>query len=225
MNLSLVAPPISARTVPPSTEGVMFSVLKGAQPAVTLGLIESTEDGFFENGATFMWTAGSRSSSRRRCRAASRSAAKSGPSRAPRSTRRRGCSSRRLTFRVKTVQGAWTLNVTVDQFVWMHPNDPDQGHGRLRHVRACPTATRAFSARRRSSASAARRRSRAAARIHSARRSYYNDISNDLEDTVQPIRLSGSATNKAWSSTTPGRPSAGAASPPTCKSSTRFSAL
>lgn len=25
------------------------------KPAVTLGLIESTEDGFFDNGATFMW--------------------------------------------------------------------------------------------------------------------------------------------------------------------------
>ena len=34
MNLSMVAPPISVRTVPPSGDGVLFSVLKGAQPAL-----------------------------------------------------------------------------------------------------------------------------------------------------------------------------------------------
>ncbi len=57
MNLSLVAPPISARTLPPSAEGVLFTVLKGEHPALTVGLIESTQGGFFENGATFMWNA------------------------------------------------------------------------------------------------------------------------------------------------------------------------
>ena len=30
---------------------------------------------------------------------------------------------------LETVQGAWTLNVSVDQFVWMHPNDPTKGMG------------------------------------------------------------------------------------------------
>ena len=57
MNLSTVFPPISLRTIPPSADGVIFSVLKGGRSAVTLGLIESTEGGFFENGATFMWNA------------------------------------------------------------------------------------------------------------------------------------------------------------------------
>jgi carbohydrate-selective porin OprB len=37
---------------------------------------------------------------------------------------------------------------------------------------------------------------------------YYNDISNDLEDTVAPFLPS--ATSRVWSSTTPGRLLAGA---------------
>jgi carbohydrate-selective porin OprB len=34
-----------------------------------------------------------------------------------------------LGIPLETVQGAWTFNVSVDQFVWMHPNDPTKGMG------------------------------------------------------------------------------------------------
>jgi porin len=55
MNIAFVAPPMWARTIPPVAEGVIGAFLKGAEPVVTVGLIESTEDGFFDNGATVMW--------------------------------------------------------------------------------------------------------------------------------------------------------------------------
>ncbi|MGH9330562.1 MAG: carbohydrate porin [Vicinamibacterales bacterium] len=55
MNMAFVAPPIWARTIPPVAEGVIAVFLRNLEPTVTVGLIESTEDGFFDNGATFMW--------------------------------------------------------------------------------------------------------------------------------------------------------------------------
>ena len=55
MNLSFVMPPISLRTVPPVAEGLIFKVLKGTEVAATAGLIESTDEGFFKNGATVLW--------------------------------------------------------------------------------------------------------------------------------------------------------------------------
>jgi porin len=55
MNLSFVMPPISIRTVPPVAEGVIFNVLRGSEVAATAGLIESTDEGFFKNGATVLW--------------------------------------------------------------------------------------------------------------------------------------------------------------------------
>jgi porin len=56
MNLAFVAPPIWARTIPPVTEGVIAAFLgKSREPIVTVGLIDSNDEGFFDNGATFMW--------------------------------------------------------------------------------------------------------------------------------------------------------------------------
>ena len=52
-NLAFVLPPLYARTIPPVAEGVFFTTLKDAEPFVTVGLLESTEKGFFKNGATF----------------------------------------------------------------------------------------------------------------------------------------------------------------------------
>ena len=99
MNLSLVAPPVSARTVPPSGEGVMFSVLKGAAPMVTVGLIESTEHGFFENGATFMWNVALPVKLSKTLPGGISVGGEVGSSRAPRSISRPGSSSRRSTSR------------------------------------------------------------------------------------------------------------------------------
>jgi porin len=55
MNMAFVAPPMWARTIPPVAEGVIGAFLKNYEPVVTVGLIESTEEGFFDNGATVMW--------------------------------------------------------------------------------------------------------------------------------------------------------------------------
>jgi porin len=55
MNIAFVAPPMWARTIPPVAEGVIGAFLRNGEPFVTLGLIESTEEGFFDNGATVMW--------------------------------------------------------------------------------------------------------------------------------------------------------------------------
>lgn len=55
MNISTVAPLLDMRTVPPVAEGVMFAFLRGAEVAASAGIIESTDDGFFANGATVLW--------------------------------------------------------------------------------------------------------------------------------------------------------------------------
>ena len=53
-NLAFVFPPLTGRTTPPIAEGVFFTALRNAAPLVTVGLYESTEEGFFKNGATFL---------------------------------------------------------------------------------------------------------------------------------------------------------------------------
>jgi len=52
MNVAFVAPPLMARTMPFVFEGVLMTSLKGSEPFITAGLFESTQDGFFANGAT-----------------------------------------------------------------------------------------------------------------------------------------------------------------------------
>jgi hypothetical protein len=49
-NLAFVLPPLYGRTTPPVAEGVFYTTLKSAEPFVTVGLMESTEKGFFKNG-------------------------------------------------------------------------------------------------------------------------------------------------------------------------------
>lgn len=53
-NVAFVAPPLLARTTPPVVEGVFVTALKNFEPLVTVGLFESTQDGFFQNGATVL---------------------------------------------------------------------------------------------------------------------------------------------------------------------------
>lgn len=186
MNLSLVAPPLSARTLPPSAEGVLFSVLKGATPALTVGLLESTEDGFFENGATFMWNAmlpvklsktlpggvgvGGEFSSFEGTALDQTPWALIPP----------------LGIPLEQVQGTWTLHATVDQFVWMHPNDPTKGMGVFGMVGVSDgdpslLRTQLFVG----FGGAAPFEGRSADSFGAA--FFYNDVSNDLEDTVAPF--------------------------------------
>lgn len=128
MNLSLVAPPVSARTVPPVTEGVLFSVLRGRSPALTVGVIESTEDGFFDNGVTFMWSV----SPPWRL-----STLPGGMSFGGELSSFEGTSLDQSPWALlpdspvplRREQGTWTLNLTVDQFLRMHPSDPTKGWG------------------------------------------------------------------------------------------------
>lgn len=51
-NAAFVLPPLLARTTPAIAEGVFFSTLKDGDPRVTVGLYESTREGFFKNGST-----------------------------------------------------------------------------------------------------------------------------------------------------------------------------
>jgi porin len=188
MNLSLTAPPVSARTVPPSFEGVLFSVLKGQHPALTVGLLESTQDGFFENGATFMWNAG--------LPVKLSKTLPGGVSVGGEFSSFEGNSLEQspwallplpgIDVPLEQVKGAWTFNVTVDQFVWMHPNDPTKGMGVFGMFGVSdgdPSFLRTqmfvgfggaapFEGRSRDSFGAA---------------FFYNDVSNDLEDTLNPF--------------------------------------
>ncbi len=195
--------------VPPWGEGVIFSVLKGATPAVTLGLIESTEPGFFENGATFMWNT-----------VLPVKLSKTLP----------GGSA--IGGEIGSFEGT-----SLDQSPWMFipplnvPLARSRARGRSTspsisscgctptiHAKAwassacspCPTATRASCARRCSSASAARRPFEGRSMDSFGAAFYYNDVSNDLENTLEPVPA-GSQRAGRRALLLPGRQSAGAA--------------
>jgi porin len=128
MNLSLVAPPVSGRTVPPVAEGVLFSMLRGTAPMVTVGVIESTEEGFFENGATFLWSVSPPWKLSRK---------PGGLSFGGEISSFEGTSLDQSPWAflpespipLAEEEGTWTLNVTLDQFLAMHPADPTKGWG------------------------------------------------------------------------------------------------
>jgi porin len=186
MNLSLVAPPVSARTVPPSAEGVMFSVLKGATPAVTLGLIESTDDGFFENGATFTWNVGLPVKLSKTLPGGISVGGEIGSWEGTSLDQTPWALLPSLDIPLETVQGAWTLNVSVDQFVWMHPNDPTKGMGVFGMFGVSDgdpslLRTQLFVG----FGGAAPFEGRSADSFGAA--FFYNDVSNELEDTVEPL--------------------------------------
>jgi porin len=190
MNLSLVAPPVSARTVPPSGEGVLFSVLKGTVPALTLGLIESTEEGFFENGATFLWSAG--------LPVRFSSTLPGGVLIGGEFSSFEGTSLDQnpwvflpsLDIEPAIESGTWTFNVTVDQYLWMHPNDPRRGLG-VFGMFAVSDGNPSFLRRQAfvGLGGASPFEGRSADSWGAA--FFYNDVSDDLENTVErllPIR-------------------------------------
>jgi porin len=186
MNLSLVAPPLSARTVPPSFEGVTFSVLKGTHPALTLGLIESTQDGFFENGATFMWNAALPVKLSKTLPGGVSVGGEIGSFEGTALDQTPWALIPALGLPLETVQGAWTLNVTVDQFVWMHPNDPTKGMGvfglfGVSDGNPSILRTQTFVG----FGGAAPFEGRSMDSFGAA--FYYNDISNAAQNTLQPI--------------------------------------
>jgi porin len=186
MNLSLVAPPVSARTVPPSGEGVLFSVLKGATPALTVGLIESTKDGFFDNGATFMWNAGLPVKLSKSLPGGVSVGGEFGSFEGTSLDQSPWVLIPPLNIPLDQVQGAWTFHVTVDQYLWMHPNDLTKGFGVFGMFAVSdgdPSLLRTqtfiglggaspFEGRSGDSWGAA---------------FFYNDVSNDLQDTVEPL--------------------------------------
>jgi porin len=186
MNLSLVAPPVSTRTLPPWGEGVTFSVLKGATPAVTLGLVESTEPGFFENGATFMWNAVLPVKLSKTLPGGISVGGEVGSFEGTSLDQSPWIFVPALNVPVQQVQGAWTLNVTVDQYVWMHPNDPRKGMGAFGMFAVSdgdpsPLRTQMFVG----FGGAAPFEGRSMDSFGAA--FYYNDISNDLENTLEPV--------------------------------------
>jgi porin len=186
MNLSLVAPPLSARTVPPSAEGVLFSVLKGATPALTVGLIESTEDGFFENGATFMWNTMLPVKLSKTLPGGISVGGEIGSFEGTSLDQTPWALIPPLGIPLETVQGAWTLNVSVDQFVWMHPNDPAKGMGVFGMFGVSDgdpslLRTQMFVG----FGGAAPFEGRSADSFGAA--FFYNDVSNDLQETVEPF--------------------------------------
>lgn len=128
MNLSFVVPPISLRTVPPVAEGVIFAVLRGSEVAATAGLIESTDAGFFKNGATVLWevalpvklfTKPGHYSVGGEFSSTVATALDQNP----------WILLPPLNNPVLTKQGAWTLNVTFDQAIAEDPNDPKSNFG------------------------------------------------------------------------------------------------
>ena len=91
-----------------------------------------------------------------------------------------------LGIPLETVQGAWTLNVSVDQFVWMHPNDPTKGMGvfgmfGVSDGNPSILRTQTFVG----FGGAAPFEGRSADSFGAA--FFYNDISTDLENTLFPI--------------------------------------
>ena len=189
---------------------MIFSVLKGATPAVTLGLVESTEPGFFENGATFMWNAVLPVKLSKTLPGAISVGGEVGSFEGASLDQSPWIFVPPLNVPVEQVQGAWTFNVTVDQYVWMHPNDPRKGMGvfgmfAVSDGDPSPLRTQMFVG----FGGAAPFEGRSMDSFGAA--FYYNDVSNDSSRRPlnQCCRL---ATSRASSSTTAGRPSAGAAS-------------
>ncbi len=128
MNLSFVKPPISVRTVPAVAEGVIFSVLNGADVVATAGLIESTDEGFFKNGATVLWNVtlpvhlfsapGHYSVGGEFSSTVATSLDQNVWLLLP-----------PFNNTAIQTQGAWTLNVTFDQAVAVDPNDSKRNFG------------------------------------------------------------------------------------------------
>jgi porin len=128
MNLSFVMPPISIRTVPPVAEGVIFSILNGSDVVATAGLIESTDEGFFKNGATVLWNValpvhlftmpGHYSVGGQFSSTVATSLDQSAWLLLP-----------PFNTTPATVQGAWTLNVSFDQAIAVDPNDSKKNFG------------------------------------------------------------------------------------------------
>jgi len=128
MNLSFVLPTISIRTVPPVAEGVIFSILNGSEVVATAGLIESTDEGFFKNGATVLWNVklpvhlfsapGHYSVGGEFSSTVATSLDQTAWLLLP-------------PFNNTAIQeqGAWTLNVTFDQAVAVDPNDSKKNFG------------------------------------------------------------------------------------------------
>jgi porin len=186
MNLSLVAPPVSARTVPPVAEGVMFSYLYGGRPAVTVGLIESTEDGFFENGATLMWNAGLPVKLSKTKPGGIAVGGEFSSFEGTSLSQSPWVFIPALDVPLAEERGTWTFNVTVDQFTWMHPNDPTKGvgvFGMLAFSDGDPSSLKVQSFVGFGGASPFEGRSMDSFGIAY----YYNDISGDLEDTLEPF--------------------------------------
>jgi porin len=186
MNLSLVAPPVSARTVPPVAEGVIFSVLKGAQPFVTVGLIESTVGGFFENGATFMWTLGLPVKLSQDKPGGISVGGEFSSFEGNSLTQSPWVFIPELGISPAQEQGTWTFNLTVDQYTWMHPNDPTKGmgvFGMLAFSDADPSfiGLQSFVGFGGASPFEGRSRDTWGAAY------FYNDLSDDFEDTVEPF--------------------------------------
>jgi porin len=186
MNLSTVAPPISVRTLPPSADGVIFSVLKGVHPVLTLGLVESTEGGFFENGATFMWNAAVPVKLSKTLPGGITVGGEISSFEGTSLDQSPWVFVPALDIPLQQEQGAWTFNVTVDQFVWMHPNDPRKGMGvfgmfAVSDGNPSILRTQTFVG----FGGAAPFEGRSADSFGAA--FYYNDISNDLANTLEPL--------------------------------------
>ena len=186
MNLSLVAPPVSARTVPPSAEGMFFTVLKGTQPALTVGLLESTEEGFFENGATFTWNAALPVRFSEKLGTAVSVGGEFGSFEGTSLDQNPWALIPALNLPLEQERGAWTLNVTVDQYLWMHPNDMTRGFGVFGMFAVSDgnpsfLRTQTFVGMGGASPFEGRSKDQWGAAY------FYNDVSNDLETTFEPL--------------------------------------
>jgi hypothetical protein len=112
---------------------VLFSVLKGAHPFVTVGLIESTADGFFDNGATFLWTLGLPVKLSRDKAGGVSVGGEFSSFEGNSLTQSPWAFIPELGIPFAQEQGTWTFNVTVDQHLDA-PERPDERHGRVRDV-------------------------------------------------------------------------------------------
>jgi porin len=119
-NMAFVFLPLHMRTLPPSAEGAIFTQLRNGEPLVTVGLVESTEDGFFKNGATVFGVYDQKLSMFA----------------APGKVSVRGTMSSinatslddskylfipEYTGEIESVTGAWSLDVAFEQYIWWDP--------------------------------------------------------------------------------------------------------